>query len=167
MTQSNIRHARLQDLEALVDIYNYYVLETAITFDIEPFTVETRRPWFDHYADSGRHQIFVAQLDDGVVGYATTSLFRPKAAYATSVETSIYIYPEHQGKGLGRALYAALFQALEKEDVHRAYAGMTLPNEASIALHERFGFKPLATYHEVGRKFDRYHDVLWMEKALD
>jgi phosphinothricin acetyltransferase len=110
----------------------------------------------------------VAQLAEGgpVVGYATSSPYRPKAAYSTSVETSIYLAPDAGGRGIGSLLYTALFHALAGEDVHRAYAGVTLPNEASIRIHERFGFRKVGVYQEVGRKFGAYHDVVWLEKQL-
>ena len=102
----------------------------------------------------------------GAVGYSSSHPFRPKGAYATSVETSVYLDPAWQGRGLGARLYAALFDALASEDVHRAYAGITLPNPASLALHPRFGFEHAGTFRQVGRKHDRYWDVAWYEKSL-
>jgi phosphinothricin acetyltransferase len=83
------------------------------------------------------------------------------------VETSIYLAPAAMGRGVGTLLYERLFEALEAEDVHRAYAGVTLPNAASIRIHERFGFEQVGVYREVGRKFGVYHDVAWFEKRLD
>jgi len=101
-----------------------------------------------------------------VAGYASSSRYRIKPAYETSIETSIYLAPEATGKGIGTKLYAALFDALRGEDVHRAYAGISLPNPASIALYEKFGFKRAGLYTEQGRKFGRYWDVAWYEKAF-
>ncbi|MEU8944606.1 N-acetyltransferase family protein [Streptomyces sp. NPDC048489] len=101
-----------------------------------------------------------------ILGYATSSGFRPKAAYATSVEVSVYLAPGAGGRGVGTLLYEALFRALAGEDLHRAYAGVAQPNEASVRLHERFGFRHVGTYREVGRKFGRYWDVAWYEKDL-
>lgn len=165
-SQIEIRHAEPTDLPVIVELYNYYIRETAITFDITPFTLETRQEWFSHYKPRGRHRLLVAVAGGALAGYATSSMFRPKAAYETSVETSIYLSPEHHRKGIGRQLYTALFDALKTEDVNRAYAGITLPNDASIGLHKAFGFVEVGEYTEVGRKFGKYHDVLWMEKAL-
>ncbi|MGW1978709.1 N-acetyltransferase family protein [Streptomyces sp. NPDC001889] len=102
----------------------------------------------------------------GLLGYATSSPLRPKAAYDTSVEVSVYCAPEAAGLGVGTLLYKSLFEALEGEDLHRAYAGITQPNEASTRLHTRFGFRPVGTYREVGRKFGRYWDITWYEKEL-
>lgn len=147
-------------------IINHYVERTAITFDVEPFTVETRRPWLAQFAETGRHRIFVAERDGRVLGWACSGPFRPKAAYATSVETSVYLAPGEGGRGLGSRLYARLFGALGGEDVHRALAGITLPNDASVRLHERFGFHRVGVFRENGRKLGRYWDVAWYEKPL-
>jgi phosphinothricin acetyltransferase len=165
-TKVEIRPANADDLSAMNDIYNLYVADTHYTFDVEPMTADVRREWFTHYDGSGRYRVLVAVAEDAVIGYASSSRFRPKPAYETSVETSIYLAPESVGRGAGSRLYEALFKALEGEDVHRAYAGIALPNPASIGLHERFGFKRVAHFTEQGRKFSRYWDVAWYEKAL-
>ncbi len=162
----DVRPGRESDLEALNDIYNHYIREAHVTFDLEPLDMEWRREWFSHYSEQGPHRVFVALDGDRVVGYASSSRFRPKHGYNTSVETSVYIAPDATGKGAGARLYTELFRALEPEDLHRAYAGITLPNPASIALHERFGFKRVALFTEQGRKFGRYWDVAWYEKPL-
>jgi len=161
-----IRPARGQDLEAITRLYNHYVIASPATFDITPFSPETRRPWFEHYAEQGRHRLLVAESAGAIVGYTCSSTFRPKAAYETSIETSVYLAPEATGRGLGTRLYEALFAALAGEDIHRAYAGITLPNPASLALHRRFGFREVGRHEEVGRKFGRYWSVQWMEKPM-
>jgi phosphinothricin acetyltransferase len=161
-----IRAAELGDVPALVDLYNHYIATTAITFDIEPVTVATRTEWFHHYAPSGRHRLLVAHEGDTLLGYASTSPFAVKAAYETSVEVRVYTAHDQMRRGVGTALYAALFASVSGEDLHRAYAGITLPNDASIALHQRFGFTDVGVYREVGRKFGRYHDVLRMQRDL-
>lgn len=163
-----IRRGAVDDVPRLTEIYNVYVRDTPVTFDIEPWSVERRRAeWFDHYADSGRHQMLVAEEGSDVVGYATSSVFRPKAAYETTVEATIYLAPDAKGRGIGRALYSELLDRLRKEDVRRVLAGITLPNPASKALHERLGFTQVAHFTEVGRKFDRYWDVIWLEKKME
>jgi phosphinothricin acetyltransferase len=161
-----IRAAGAIDLPAINDIYNEYVVAAHYTFDLEPMSLDLRREWFGHYGTEGRHRVLVAVRDGRVVGFTTSSRFRVKPAYETSVETSIYLAPEVTGGGLGTRLYAELFRGLEGEDVHRAYAGVALPNPASVALHERFGFKKVAHFTEQGRKFGRYWDVAWFEKPL-
>jgi phosphinothricin acetyltransferase len=161
-----VRPAAEQDLGQLNDIYNRYVVETHFTFDIEPMTIEARREWFGHYDRTGRYRVLVGVSDATVIGYASSSRWRPKPAYETSVETSIYLAPDAVGRGIGTKLYEELFKQLHREDLHRAYAGIALPNQASIALHERVGFKRVAHFTEQGRKFDRYWDVGWYEKPL-
>ncbi|KUO10787.1 GNAT family N-acetyltransferase [Streptomyces sp. DSM 15324] len=156
------------DLAALTDLYNHYVRETPITFDTAVFTPEERRPWLLSHPEDGPYRLKVAADANSqeILGYATSSPYRPKAAYSTSVEVTVYVAPHAAGRGIGTLLYTALFEALAGEDLHRAYAGIAQPNEASTRLHERFGFRHVGTYREVGRKFGRYWDVAWYEKGL-
>lgn len=163
---STVRAGVEGDLEELVRIYNHYVVGTPVTFDVEPLGVEQRRPWLDAHPDSGPHRLLVAEEGGRLLGYATSSAFRPKAAYATTVETTVYLAPEHVGRGVGSLLYASLFEVLEGEEVHLAVAGITLPNEASRRLHERFGFRPVGRFEGVGRKFGAFWDVGWFQKRL-
>jgi phosphinothricin acetyltransferase len=163
---TDVRPGRLGDLPALTDLYNHYVRSSAVTFDVGEFTVEQRRDWFDHYAPTGPHRLLVAVDGTAVLGYATSSPLRPKPAYATSIETTVYLRADATGRGLGTLLYRRLFDALAGEDLHRAFAGVALPNDASQALHRRLGFTELGTYGEVGRKFGRYWDVRWFERPL-
>jgi phosphinothricin acetyltransferase len=167
MSSYQVRAATLDDLPALTDIYNHYIVHTAITFDLHTFRADERRAWFDEHKTPGPHRLLVATDSGGIcVGCASTSRWRPKPAYSTTVESSVYCHPEVLGKGCGTALYTALFQAIEREDIHTIVAGVCLPNPASVALHERFGFRPVGVFHAVGRKFDRYWDVAWFERAL-
>ncbi|MEV5611867.1 N-acetyltransferase family protein [Streptomyces sp. NPDC052225] len=171
LTEVQVRPGVEGDLAALTDLYNHYVRETPITFDTAVFTPEERRPWLLSHPEDGRHRLLVAQEHkEGtfgpILGYATSSPFRVKAAYDTSVEVTVYCAPGAGGRGIGTLLYKALFEALADEDVHRAYAGITQPNEASVRLHTRFGFTYVGTYKEVGRKFGSYWDVAWYEKEL-
>lgn len=161
-----IRPGREADLPALTEIYNHYVMTTVATFDLEPFTVDERREWLSHYAETGRHRLLVAVSDDEIVGYATSSRFRDKAAYDTSIEVTVYLRPGVVAQGIGSALYAGLLECLRGEDVHRAYAAIALPNDASVALHRRFGFVEVGVLTEVGHKLGEWRDVLWMQRPL-
>ncbi|WP_410538182.1 GNAT family N-acetyltransferase [Streptomyces sp. KL2] len=163
-----VRAGEEGDLPDLTDIYNHYVRETPVTFDVEPLTVDARRPWLLSHPKDGPHRLLVAlgAESNRVLGYATSSPFRPKPAYSTSVEVSVYLAPDACGRGVGTLLYEHLFDALGGEDVHRAYAGIAQPNEPSVRLHVRLGFRHIGTYGEVGRKFGRYWDVAWYEKPL-
>jgi phosphinothricin acetyltransferase len=166
MAEIRVRPALRSDLPRITEIYNYYVVNTPITFDLEPVRAEERGHWFDEHSDGARYRLFVAEEGTRVLGYAGTSRFRDKAAYDTSVETTIYCAAEATGRGIGTLLYRALFESVQNEDVHRLLAGITIPNDASVRLHERFGFTRMGVYSEVGRKFGRYWDVLWMERPL-
>ena len=161
-----IRAAVDADLTALTEIYNHYIVHTPITFDLNPVTPDERRPWFSEHAAEGRHRLLVAEEDGRVMGYASTSRFRPKAAYDTTVESSVYCRAGAVGRGIGTMLYRELFQSIAGEDVHQIVAGVTQPNAASVALHTRAGFQPVGVFSSVGRKFDRYWDVAWFQRAL-
>ncbi len=167
MSKVSIRRAVQADLPALLAIYNHYVAETHVTFDLEPRTLEQRQAWFDAFAPAGRHQCIVAARDGAAIGWACSGTFKEKAAYQTSVETSVYLTPGESGQGFGRRLYEELFTALSGADVHRAFAGIALPNDASIALHRALGFEPVGVYQEVGRKFGRFWDVAWYGRAVN
>lgn len=162
-----IRPAETGDLNRLVEIYNHYITETHVTFDTNPFAVGERTQWFTQFSESGPLRLLVTEIDGVVAGYASSSPFKPKPGYSTSVETSIYMDPNHIGRGLGRPLYGRLLEELcGEESLHRAYGGVALPNPASIALHEQLGFVQVATYHEVGYKLGRFWDVCWYERDL-
>jgi phosphinothricin acetyltransferase len=162
----DVRHAVVDDLEPINDLYNHYVVGSHVTFDIEPITMDQRREWFSHYGAAGRHHVLVAVAEGELAGYATSSVLWPKPAYVTSVATSVYVADGAVGRGVGTRLYAELFPLLAGVDVHRAYAGIAMPNPASVALHHRFGFKQVAYFTEQGRKFDRWWDVAWYEKPI-
>jgi len=165
MSEMRIRTAERADLARITEIYNYYVLNTSVTFDVEAYTVARREAWFAQFSAAGRHRLIVAEENGVVLGYAGTTRFRPKPAYETTVETSIYCAPEAVGKGIGKRLYAELFEMLSGEDLHRFVAGYALPNAASESLHRRFGFEVVGVFSENGRKFGKYWDVCWVERA--
>jgi phosphinothricin acetyltransferase len=161
---ATIRDGVLADLPALTDILNHYIVHTPINFDVEPYTVDARREWFDEHASKGKYRLVVAEDNGQVVGYATTSRWRPKAAYGTTVESSVYCRHDACGRGIGSALYRALFDAIKDEDIHMIVAGATMPNVASVALHERLGFRQVGVFKAVGRKFDTFWDVAWFQR---
>jgi phosphinothricin acetyltransferase len=166
MDDVKVRPAMRADLPRLTEIYNHYIVNTPITFDLKPVTVEERARWFEEHAGSARHRLFVAEIEGTVVGWAGTGSFRDRAAYDTSVEMTIYCAPDATRRGIGASMYRVLFDALKNEDINRLLAGITLPNDASLKLHRRFGFTDVGVFTECGRKFDRYWDVIWMERPL-
>ena len=161
-----IREARLADAAEMNRIYNPFILETAATFETAAITEGERRRWLEERFSNPRCPVVVADSVAGLAGFANASPFDPRAAYETSVKVSVFVAPDAQGQGVGAGLYASLFKVLAGADLHRAYAGIVAPNPASVALHQRFGFRHVATYDEVGRKFGRYYSVMWFEKRL-
>lgn len=161
-----IRAATDDDLPRLTELYNLYVDGSHVSFDVDPWTFERRQEWFATYSSTGRHRVLVLETADGVAGVAWSSPFRPKAAYDTSVETTIVLDPAAIGRGLGKRLLTALLEELATEDVHRAYAIIALPNDRSIALHQRLGYRSLGIQHEVGRMYGRYWDTELLEKRF-
>ena len=163
----SVRDATEADLPAVAAIYTHYTLRTTTTFNIE---VRTPREWRDRFMTqvaSGPYHLLVAVVEGTVVGFVETQQFRPKRAYQRSVELSVYVSPDAQMRGIGSALYTALFERIDAEDTfHRAYSIIALPNPASIGLHERFGFVHRGTLTEAGFKFGQYLDVAYYERAL-
>jgi phosphinothricin acetyltransferase len=163
-----IRAAMLSDLPAITDLINHYIEKTHITFDLQPHVPAQREKWFHDHNDGHRYRMLVAEESAaGVLGYAATGAFRNKGAYDTTVEISVACRPEATSKGVGGALYTELLKLIEDEDIHSVVAGIVPPNPASVRLHERFGFRKVGTFTEVGRKFGKYWDVMWMEKRME
>ena len=161
-----VRPAVATDVAAITAIYNHYVLTSPATFDITPVSQENRLAWFGGFDASGPFRLLVAEQAGRVVGYAGSGRFREKPAYVTSVEMTVYVQADAIGQGVGARLYAQLFLILEREPIHRAYAGVTLPNQASLRLHRRFGFRDIGCYDEVGHKFGQYWSVQWLERPM-
>jgi len=168
VTELGIRIATADDLPDVTAIYNHYIETTATTFDTEAYDWHERRTWFDGFALDSPHQLIVGTRDGAICGFASSRPLRPKAAYHRSVETSIYLAPDATGRGDGRRLYTNLLRRLRDcpAPVHRCYGIITQPNEASMALHEKLGYRQVAYLSEVGFKFGRYWDTVWMELAL-
>lgn len=154
-----IRIAKESDMEALLSIYNYEVLNGVATFDLEPKSMEERMKWFRaHNVDN--HPLIVAEEDGCAIGYASLSPYREKEAYAATVELSIYVDPGHRRRGAARKLMEAILdEARRREDIHTVISVITGGNEASIKLHKEFGFTHCGTMREVGEKFGRLLDI--------
>jgi phosphinothricin acetyltransferase len=162
-----IRLATADDLEQINAIYNHYVLHATSTYQTEPETAEARAAWFDHHGH--RYPVTVAQSDESgsvIIGWASISPFHARAAYGRTVENSVYVHPEHCRKGTGRALLADLISRTRALNYHTIIAGIDAEQLASVALHERFGFQRVAHLREVGFKFNRWLDVIYMQLIL-
>jgi phosphinothricin acetyltransferase len=165
--ECRVRPAEEHDLGGILDVYNHYVVHTPVTFETAPVHVSERVAWFRDHGRDGPYRVVVAvDKTDRVLGWSSTSSFRPRAAYSTTVEASVYCLSHLTGRGIGSRLYASLFDSIASEDVERIVAGITLPNSASVALHRNFGFRPVGTFTRVGRKFGKYWDVAWFERPL-
>jgi len=162
-----VRDATVEDLPMVAAIYTHYTLRTTTTFNIEVRTPREWRERFEAQVENGPYELLVAVEDGAVVGFVETQRFRPKPAYDRSVEISVYVIPDGQARGIGSALFSALFARLDGgPDFHRAFSIIALPNAASIALHERFGFVHRGTLTEAGFKFGQYLDVAYYERGL-
>ena len=146
-----VRLASRDDLPALVRIYNHYVENSYATFDTKPVTVESRTGWFEKFSEIGPHRLLVAYDGDGVVGCASSGPYRDHPAFASTVEVGIYLHPELRARGIGSALYDSLLDNLRSADVHVVLAGIALPNDASVALHRKFGFAQVGVFEEYAR----------------
>ena len=158
-----VRGAESGDLPALTDLYNHYVKSSPATFDLEPASLASRRLWMTRYANAGPHRLFVAIDQGALAGYATSGKLREKPGYLTSVETTVYCAPDVGGRGVGTRLYAELFPMLRERGVHAVMGGIALPNDGSVALHEKFGMKKVAHFEQTGFKFDGWIDVGYWE----
>jgi len=158
------RSASVHDAAACAAIYEFYVTDTAVTFETEPpgpSEMATRIA-----ASLDTHAWVVLQDEGQIRGYAYGGPFRSRAAYRWSCEVSVYVESGHRRTGVGRQLYTALFQRLCQRGYRTAVAGMTLPNEASTALHRAMGFEAVGTYRHIGYKFGAWHDVFWSQRLL-
>ncbi|MGC4120512.1 MAG: GNAT family N-acetyltransferase [Myxococcales bacterium] len=152
-----LRPARPADFDALAALTNPYILETPIHFGTAPVTGDELRADWEKSRD--RHAFLVAEVDGGLAGYAKTSAFRTRAAYQWTAETGIYVHRDHHRTGVGSALYRKLIEVSRAQGFHTLVAGITLPNPASVGLHEKLGFVAVARFPEAGFKLDRWHDV--------
>ena len=161
-----VRPAEEKDLPEILVIYNDIIVNTTAVYDYEPHTTAMRQQWWDTKKEQG-FPVFVAEEDDRVVGFSSIGPFRTWAAYKYSVENSIYVATDVRGKGVGKLLMRPLIEAARKLDMHTILAGIDASNEASIKLHEWFGFKEVAHFKEVGYKFDRWLDLKFLQLVLD
>lgn len=164
MSEFNIRMATLSDAEAILAIYNPYIMETAITFEYDPVTldefkermrkVQAQFPWL------------VCEQEDAVVGYAYCSLFKERAAFAWDCESTVYLKETAYHQGIATALYTKLFELVKEQGYYNIYALITNLNESSVALHRKFGFNEVGIYRNTGFKMGQWWDLLVMEKRL-
>lgn len=160
-----IRPAAPSDGEAFAAIYNHYIRTSIATFEEAEVSGDEMRTRLGKILAAGLPWL-VAEEAGRVVGYAYAGLWQERSAYRFSVASTVYLAPDSGGKGLGTALYGRLFEILKSTKVHVVVGGISLPNPASVALHEKFGMKPVAHFREVGWKFDQWIDVGYWQVTL-
>ena len=162
----HIRNALIEDLPQLLAIRNSYVANTIVVFDETPFTSHDIELWFASYRSFGPHQLLVAEDSGKLLGFCSSQPYRTHPAFSHTIETGISCALDCRGKGIGSALYKSLFETIAGEQLHRAVAGIALPNDASIALHRKFGFREVGIFNEYARKNDKYISSQWLERHL-
>ena len=161
-----VRPATHEDLPAILEIYNEAVLNTTATYDYEPRTLEHRAAWFEDHAKN-QYPVFVAVNDDGrVVGWSALNRYHDRKGYQFTSENSVYVAADQRGRGIGKLLMKPLIEAARRRGIHAILAGIDADNEASTRLHASFGFVKVAHFKQVGFKFGRWLDVIYMELLL-
>lgn len=153
----NIRTVKPTDAKAIVDIYNYYIENTTITFEVEPLTEEDMRIRIQDISE--QHPYFVCESDGVVLGYCYVSFWHKRCAYHNTLELSIYVDHNRRGQGVGHLLMCKMLDTLRNSTCHVVMACISIPNESSVGMHEKFGFKQVSHFKEVGNKFDQWLDV--------
>src|SRR5262245_14430353 len=158
-----VRPATRADLPGILEIYNEAVINTTATYDYQPNTLEERLAWFDEHVRDD-YPVFVAEDGPGrIAGWSSLSQFRARIGYQFSTENSVYVAPSHRGQGVGTLLMPPLIEGARSRGLHVIIAGIDAANPASIRLHQKFGFEEVARLKEVGFKFDRWLDVVYMQ----
>ena len=160
-----VREATAADLTDLLDIYNHVIVHTTAVYDYLPHTLEMRTQWFETKQQQG-FPVFVALDGKELVGFSSFGPYRAWAAYQFTVENSVYVKENHRGKGIAVILMQHLIEAAKAMRMHTIVAGIDSTNEASIQLHQKFGFEKVAHFKEVGYKFDRWLDLVFMQLIL-
>jgi len=166
MTSVEIRPATPADLAAITEIYNDVIATTTAVFSLAPSTLAERRAWFEARTAAG-FPVLVAQHALGVIGFASFGEFRTWPGYRYSVEHTVHVHREHRGQGAGSSLVRALFPLASALDKHVMIGGIDAANSGSLRMHERLGFRQVAHFHEVGRKFGRWLDLVFVQRLLD
>lgn len=159
-----VEPGREHDLPEIVDILNYTIANSNAALDTQSVSVDERREWFERFGVTGPYRLFVARRGGQVIGYAASRPYREHEGFRETVEVSIALSIASRGQGVGTALYEALLASLAHEPVHVALAGIILPNDASVALHRKFGFTEVGIFREYAVKNGQYLSSVWMER---
>lgn len=163
-SEATTRLATEADLRAINDIYNHYVLHSTCTYQEEPESFEARQAWFGRHG--AEHPVIVAVAGESVIGWGSLSAYHQRAAYRKTVEDSIYVHHQWQRRGIGSLLLKDLIERTVSLGHHAIIAGIDAEQAGSLALHERFGFQKVGHFSQVGFKFDRWLDVVYLERIV-
>jgi L-amino acid N-acyltransferase len=161
-----IRLATSQDIPAITEIYNDAILNTTAVYSYESVTIENRQTWLEDKAKQN-FPVYIAEENNKVIGFSSYGPFRAWPAYLHTVENSIYVHPDYRGRGVGKLLLPQLFDAARRQNMHTMIAGIDASNEASIKLHQGFGFVQVAHFKRIGFKFNRWLDLVFMQLMLN
>lgn len=160
-----VRNVEMQDAQAIADIYNHYIEHSVITFEEQKVTVQEIENRIKKIQQAG-HNWLVVEDNEQLIGYAYSTPWRERSAYRFACEVSVYLAEKAKGKGIGTQLYQVLFDKLKTTEIKTLIGGITLPNDASVALHEKFGMTKVAHFKEVGYKFDQWLDVGYWQISI-
>ena len=166
MSQVHIVAATTADIPQILEIVNHNILNETCIYDIDERPLEVQLQWFENQMKNN-YPVIVAKFENTVLGYASYAQYRPKVGYKFSMEHSIYIHPKHQNKGIGKELLKELIHLATLNNVHVLIGGIDANNQGSIAFHEKLGFEVVGRMNEVGFKFDKWLDLIWMQKTLN
>jgi phosphinothricin acetyltransferase len=163
----NIENARQADADALLALRNHYIAHSFATFDEAPLRLPQVQDWIAGFGATGPHRLLVARDGERLLGFCSSQAYRAHPAFARTIETSVYVAPDAGGTGVGSALYGRLFAELAGLGLHRVVVGIALPNEPSVRLHARMGFRPVGVFDEYAHKNGRAISSQWMQRRMD
>jgi phosphinothricin acetyltransferase len=164
--EAHIREAHFGDLESILQIINHAIVYTTAVYDYQPRTLEQQQQWFEK-KQADNMPVIVAEYAGEVIGFGSYGIFRPWDAYRFSVEHSVYVDEQHRGKGIGRQLLRKLIELAKAQRFHTLIAGIDAANTNSYAFHQKFGFVEVGRFREVGYKFDKWLDLVFMQLFLE
>ena len=157
--------ATKNDVPQILDIVNHYIENDTCIYDLEPRALEKQMEWFENQT-SNNYPVLAAKIDNQLIGFASYSQFRPKVGYKFCMEHSVYVAHNQKGNGAGKMLLQALINIAEEQKIHTLIGGIDANNQNSIEFHKQFGFEIVGRMNEVGYKFDRWLDLVWMQKTI-
>ncbi|WP_159023817.1 GNAT family N-acetyltransferase [Formosa sp. L2A11] len=160
-----IREAEEKDVNDILDILNYEILNSTVLYDYKERTFEQQLKWFKQ-KEADKMPVLIAENENGVIGFGTYGIFRPWDAYLFSIEHSIYVNNNSRGIGIGKQLLSKLIELAKEQKYHTMIAGVDSSNEGSVEFHKKFGFKEIGTFKEVGFKFDKWLDLKFLQLLL-